>query len=247
MLPNRIVLIVVLLVYHTRTTSPLWRPHYDRYPLTITDRVQFYCFSYVIQKYALSVILISLCVYHTNVPGYPNHLCNPVTVQAWWSQKLESRRDPWRQHDVVEVMCVFAALSQHSPWILRHHWWRSISDWRRRVKTTRMCSLVNISAIRFTDAHCSILTRYFSTMPRIEYKNVLWHFHSTLFLMLCIALRLPILSRNMISMWRTSCISCWFLTTVGVTWDSAIIQTLLSKVHSQVVCKVTKSRAVHLR
>ena len=29
--------------------------------------------------YALSVKLISLCVYHTNVPGYHNRLCNPVT------------------------------------------------------------------------------------------------------------------------------------------------------------------------
>ena len=79
MLPNRIVLIVVLLVYHTRTTSPLWRPYYDRYPLTITDRVRYYRLAYVIQKYASSVILISFCVYHTNVPGYHNHLCNPVT------------------------------------------------------------------------------------------------------------------------------------------------------------------------
>ena len=68
MLPNRIVLIVVLLVYHTITTSPLWSPYYDRYPLTITDRVRYYRLAYVIQKYALSVILISFCVYHTNVP-----------------------------------------------------------------------------------------------------------------------------------------------------------------------------------
>ena len=79
MLPNRIVLIVVRLVYHTRTTSPLLRPYYDRYPLTITDRVRYYCLAYVIQKYALSVKLISFCVYHTNVLGYHNHLCNPVT------------------------------------------------------------------------------------------------------------------------------------------------------------------------
>ena len=35
------------------------------------------------QKYALSVILIAFCVYHTNVPGYHNHLCNPVTVLAY--------------------------------------------------------------------------------------------------------------------------------------------------------------------
>ena len=74
MLPNRIVLIVVLLVYHTRTTSPLWRPHSDRYPLTITDRVRYYRLA----CYALSVMLISFCVYHTNVTGYHSHLCNPV-------------------------------------------------------------------------------------------------------------------------------------------------------------------------
>ena len=79
MLPNRIVLIVVLLVYHTRTTSPLWRPYYDRYPLTITDRVRYYRLAYVVQKYALSVKLISLFVNHTNVPGYHNRLCDPVT------------------------------------------------------------------------------------------------------------------------------------------------------------------------
>ena len=79
MLPNWIVLIEVLLVYHTRTTSPLWRPYYNQYPRTVTDRVQFYRLAYVIQKYALSVILISFCVYHTNVPGYHNHLCNPFT------------------------------------------------------------------------------------------------------------------------------------------------------------------------
>ena len=51
MLPNRIVLIAVLLVYHTRTTSPLWRPCYDRYPPTITDIVRYYRLAYVIQKY----------------------------------------------------------------------------------------------------------------------------------------------------------------------------------------------------
>ena len=50
MLPNRIVLIVVLLVYQTRTTLPLWRPYYDRYPLTITDRVRCYRSAYVIQN-----------------------------------------------------------------------------------------------------------------------------------------------------------------------------------------------------
>ena len=55
------------------------RPYYDIYPLTITDRVQYYRLAYVIQKYALSVTLISFCVYHTNVPGYHNRLCNPVT------------------------------------------------------------------------------------------------------------------------------------------------------------------------
>ena len=82
MLPNRIVLIVALLVYHTRTTLPLWRPYYDRYPLTITDRVRYYRLAYVIQKYALSVILISFCVFHTNVPGYHNHLCNLVTFSV---------------------------------------------------------------------------------------------------------------------------------------------------------------------
>ena len=79
MLPNRIVLTVVLLVYHTRTTSPLWRPYYDRYPLTIPDRLRYYRLAYVIQNYVLSVILISFFVYHTNVPGYHNHLYNPVT------------------------------------------------------------------------------------------------------------------------------------------------------------------------
>ena len=78
-LPNRIVLIVVLLVYHIRTTLPLWRPYYDRYPLPITDRVRYYRLAYVIQKCALSVILISFCVYHTSVYGYHNYLCNPVT------------------------------------------------------------------------------------------------------------------------------------------------------------------------
>ena len=82
MLPNRIVLMVVLLVYHTRTTSSLWRPYYDRYPLTVTDMVQYYRLAYVIQKYALSVILISFCVYYTNVPGYHNHLCNIVTPSS---------------------------------------------------------------------------------------------------------------------------------------------------------------------
>ena len=64
MLPNRIVLIIVLLVYHTTTTSPLWRPCYDRYPLTITDRVRYYRLAYVRQKCALSVTLISFRVYH---------------------------------------------------------------------------------------------------------------------------------------------------------------------------------------
>ena len=78
MLPNRLVLIVVLLVLHTRTTSPLWRPYYDRYPLIITDRVRYYRLAYAIQTYALSVILITFCVYHTNVPGYQHHLCTPV-------------------------------------------------------------------------------------------------------------------------------------------------------------------------
>ena len=82
MLPNRIVPIVVLLVYHTRTTSPLWRPYYDRYPRTITDRVRYSRLAYVIQKYALSVTLISFCEYHTNVPGYHNRLCKPVTLVA---------------------------------------------------------------------------------------------------------------------------------------------------------------------
>ena len=66
-------------MYHTRIASPLWRPYYDRYPLTITDRVRYYRSADLIQKYALSVILISFCVYHTTVPGYHNHLCNPVT------------------------------------------------------------------------------------------------------------------------------------------------------------------------
>ena len=66
-------------MYHTRTTSPLWRPYYDRYPLTITDRVRYYRLAYVILKYALSVILIFFYVYHTDVPGYDNRLCNPVT------------------------------------------------------------------------------------------------------------------------------------------------------------------------
>ena len=80
MLPNRKVLIVVLLVYHTRTKTPLWRPYYDRYPLTITDRARYYRLAYVIQRYALSVILISFCVYLTSVPGYHNHLCNSVTL-----------------------------------------------------------------------------------------------------------------------------------------------------------------------
>ena len=55
------------------------RSYYDRYPLTITDRVRYYRLAYVIQKHALPVILISFCVYHTNVPGYQNHLSNPVT------------------------------------------------------------------------------------------------------------------------------------------------------------------------
>ena len=78
MVPHRIVFIVVLLVYQTRTTLPLWRPYYDRYPLTITDRVRCYRSAYVIQKYVVSVIPISFCVCHTNVPGYRNRLCNPV-------------------------------------------------------------------------------------------------------------------------------------------------------------------------
>ena len=96
MLPNRTVLIVVLLVYHTRTTSPLWRPYYDRYPLTITDRVRYYCLAYVIQKYSLSVTLISFCVYHTSLPGYHNRLCNLVTnalkliIPEW----LEAEKSP---------------------------------------------------------------------------------------------------------------------------------------------------------
>ena len=77
MLHNRIVLIVVLLVYHTRTTSPLWRPYYDRYYLAVIDKGRYYRSAYVIQTYALSVKLISLCVYHTNVPGYHNRFCNP--------------------------------------------------------------------------------------------------------------------------------------------------------------------------
>uniref|UniRef100_M4BAT3 Uncharacterized protein n=1 Tax=Hyaloperonospora arabidopsidis (strain Emoy2) TaxID=559515 RepID=M4BAT3_HYAAE len=81
MLPYRIVLTVVLYVYHNRTTSPLWRSYYDRYPLTVTDRVRYYRLAYVIQKYALSVTLIPFCVYHTSVPGYHNHLCNPVTTR----------------------------------------------------------------------------------------------------------------------------------------------------------------------
>ena len=69
---------VVFCVYRTRTTSPLWRPHYDVNYLTASDRVRYYRLAYVIQKYALSVRLISFCVYHTNVPSYHNHLCNPV-------------------------------------------------------------------------------------------------------------------------------------------------------------------------
>ena len=36
----------------------------------------------MIQKYALSVTLISFCEYHTNVPGYHNRLCKPVTLVA---------------------------------------------------------------------------------------------------------------------------------------------------------------------
>ena len=39
MLPNRIVLKEGFLVYHTRTTTPLWRPYYDIYRLTVTDSV----------------------------------------------------------------------------------------------------------------------------------------------------------------------------------------------------------------
>ena len=93
MLPNRLVLIVVLLVYHTRTTSPLWRPCYDRYPLTITDRIRYYRLAYVIQKYTLSVTLISFCVYQTNAPGYHNHLCNPVTPSLSLNQV--PRRELW--------------------------------------------------------------------------------------------------------------------------------------------------------
>ena len=76
--PNRIVPMVFLLVYHTRTTSPLWRPYYDRYPPTITDMVRYYRLAYIIQKYVLLVILISFGVCHTNVPGYHYHLCNPL-------------------------------------------------------------------------------------------------------------------------------------------------------------------------
>uniref|UniRef100_M4C6D1 Uncharacterized protein n=1 Tax=Hyaloperonospora arabidopsidis (strain Emoy2) TaxID=559515 RepID=M4C6D1_HYAAE len=48
--------------------------------LSFLSWVRYYRSAYVMQKYALSVILISFCVYHTNVPGYHNHLCNPVTV-----------------------------------------------------------------------------------------------------------------------------------------------------------------------
>ena len=91
MLPNRIVLIEVLLVYHTRTTSPQWRPCYDRYPLTISDRVRYYRLAYVIQKYALSMILISFCVYHTNVPGYHNHLCTPVSCEHSQFWRIDTR------------------------------------------------------------------------------------------------------------------------------------------------------------
>ena len=80
MLPNRMVLVEGLLVYHTRTTLHLRRPYYDRYHLTVTDRVRYYRIAYVIQYYALPVKLISLCVYHTSVPGYDNCLCNPVTL-----------------------------------------------------------------------------------------------------------------------------------------------------------------------
>ena len=80
MLPNRIVLIVFLLVYHTRTTSPICRPYYDIYPLTITDRVWYYRLALCDTKGCLiSDTDPFLCV-HTNVPGYHNRLCNPVTL-----------------------------------------------------------------------------------------------------------------------------------------------------------------------
>ena len=124
MLPNRIVLIVVLLVYHTRTTSPLWRPYYDKYHLTITDRVRYYRLAYVIRKCAISVKLISFCVYHTNVPGYHHRLCNPVTP---FSTKQSIRRidilhlshwDSSEKTDNLTVMfmtpCASMAKSPHS-------------------------------------------------------------------------------------------------------------------------------------
>uniref|UniRef100_M4BVG7 Uncharacterized protein n=1 Tax=Hyaloperonospora arabidopsidis (strain Emoy2) TaxID=559515 RepID=M4BVG7_HYAAE len=53
-----------------------------RFIIAITDRVRYYRLAYVIHKYVLSAILISFCVYHTNVPSYYNHLCNPVTNSA---------------------------------------------------------------------------------------------------------------------------------------------------------------------
>ena len=78
MLPNRIFLLEELGFWNYAVP----KPYYDRYHLTVIDTVRYYRLAYRIQRYALSVKLISFCVYHTNVSGYHNRLCNPVTIEA---------------------------------------------------------------------------------------------------------------------------------------------------------------------
>ena len=115
MLPNRIVLIVVLLVYHTRTTSPLWRPYYDRYHLTITDRVQYYRLAYVIQKYALSGYWsLSLCT----TPMYLViiTMCNPVT--SWLNRSRSFGLDAYVEW---EDFLVFDTHSDHDVMVIYAH------------------------------------------------------------------------------------------------------------------------------
>ena len=64
MLPNRIVLIEVLLVLPHQNYAVLWRPYYDRYHLSVIDKARYYRLAYVINNTPISDTDLFMCILH---------------------------------------------------------------------------------------------------------------------------------------------------------------------------------------